>query len=322
MICKAHHWRFLTLLAVVATLALPLLAIRARSAELSAQEAATQSPPRETRSTLDTVTINARREREIKRQINKFVSGSVFTYLHDSLERWNRPVCPLVAGLPRERGEFILARVSQIARDSNAPLGSEHCKPNLYIVVTDTPDLLLEKWSKRDRRMFNTCNGMGYVKEFLHSRQPVRVFYNAKFSSGGSQRDASALELNGLHIDFENECTASGAAGTRLSYGAIQELTSVIIVVDSRQTPNRNMGQLADYIAMVGLAHIRVKADTGTAPSILHLFRESDPLPQGLSPWDAAFLHSLYATTQSSVLEVTMIKRGMFDQIFGSATVP
>jgi len=321
MISKAHRWRLFTFAAVV-TAALLLLASRARAAENSAQEAATQSPPRETRSTLDTVTINADREREIRRQINKFVSGAVFTYLNDSLERWNRPVCPLVAGLPRERGEFILARVSQIARDSNAPLGSEHCKPNLYIVVTDTPDLLLEKWSKRDRRMFNTCNGMGYVREFLHSRQPVRVFYNAKFSSDGSQRDASALELDALHIDPSDECIASGAAGTRLSYGAIQELTSVIIVVDSRQTPNRNLGQLADYVAMVGLAQIRAKADTGTAPSILHLFREADPLPQGLSPWDAAFLHSLYATTQSSVLEVSMIKRRMFDQIAGSAAVP
>src|SRR4051812_25433284 len=156
MICKAHRWRLLTFLAVAA--ALPLLVFTARAAELSAQETATQSSLHETRPTLDTVTINARREREIKRQINKFVSGAVFTYFHDSLERWNRPVCPLVAGLPKERGEFILARVSQIARDSNAPLGSEHCRPNLYIAVTDTPDLLLEKWSKRDRRMFNTCN--------------------------------------------------------------------------------------------------------------------------------------------------------------------
>jgi hypothetical protein len=77
------------------------------------------------------------------------------------------------------------------------------------------------------------------------------------------------------------------------------------------------MGQLADYIAMVGLAQIRAKADTGTAPSILRLFRETDPLPQGLSPWDEAFLHSLYATSQSSVLEVAMIKRRMFDQIVG-----
>src|SRR5262249_4026254 len=144
-----------------------------------------------------------------------------------------------------------------------------------------------------------------------------RVFYNAKFSSNGDEGGATALELNGLHIDFSTECIATGAAGSRLHYGAVQELTSVIVVVDTRQTTNRNMGQLADYVAMVGLAQIRVAADPGTAPSILRLFQESEPQPRGLSPWDEAFLHSLYATSQSSVLEVAMIKRRMFDQIVG-----
>jgi hypothetical protein len=164
--------------------------------------------------------------------------------------------------------------------------------------------------------MFNTCNGMGYVKEFLHSRQPVRVYYNAKFSSGGVDRDTSALEVAGLRLDVPlSGCTATGSAGTRLSFGAVQDLTSVIVVVDSKYTTNLNMGQLADYVAMVGLAQIRSDADTGTAPTILSLFRETDPRPQGLSLWDQSFLQSLYTTSQSSVLEVTMIKRNMFEQI-------
>src|SRR5581483_9714833 len=115
---------------------------------------------------------------------------------NDSLERWNTPICPLVAGLSREQGEFVLQRVSQIARDAHAPLGPERCRPNLYIVITDNPDLLLEKWSRRDRHLLNTCNGMGYVKEFLHSRQPVRVYYNARFSSGVAERDISGLQLD------------------------------------------------------------------------------------------------------------------------------
>jgi hypothetical protein len=97
----------------------------------------------------------------------------------------------------------------------------------------------------------------------------------------------------------------------------VQALTSVIIVVDGRQTTEINMGQLADYIAMMGLAQIRVQADTGTAPSILHLFQGSDPQPLGLSPWDEAFLHSLYTTDQSSVLEVPIIEDRMFEQIVG-----
>ena len=126
-----------------------------------------------------------------------------------------------------------------------------------------------------------------------------------------------ALLLDGVNIPVPSDCLATGPGDTWLHHGAVQELTSVIIVVDGRQTTKINMGQLADYIAMIGLAQIRVQADTGTAPSILHLFQGSDPQPLGLSPWDEAFLHSLYTTDQSSVLEVTIIEDRMFEQIVG-----
>jgi len=318
MICARLSWRLLKAVAAVMFLAVPWRFGMVLSAEPSKPVSPPRNSPTEGSAPTGTVTIQARREREIKHQIDKFISGAVFTYSNDSLERWDTPICPLVAGLPKERGEFILGRLSQIARDSHAPLGPEHCQPNLYVVVTDTPDLLLKLWSKRDRRMFNTCNGIGYLKEFLHSRQPVRVYYNARFSSvDGDRTPPAAIDVRGLQFDSAaaDGCVASGAAGSRLRYGAVQRLTSVIMVVDSTRTINLTMGQLADYISMVGLAQIRVEADTGTAPSILRVFRETDPQLRVLSPWDKAFLYSLYTTSQSSVLEVTMIKRHMFEQI-------
>lgn len=314
MICRVNLWRMLVFTAIVTFVAVPIRLHSAPSAELTAQAEANRDSPREAHSPPDTVTIQARRDQEIKRQISTFVSGAVFTYLHDSLERWNTPICPLVAGLPRERGEFILARVSQIARDAHAPLGPEHCAPNLYVVVSDNPDLLMQKWTRRDPNVFNTCNGMGYVKQFLRSQQPVRAYYNAQFSSDSG----NLADLNGLRLNFTlNGCVASGGMDTRLKYGSVQELTSVIVVVDSRRISSLNMGQLADYIAMIGLAQIRLDSNTGTAPTILRTFQETNPQLQGLSPWDQAFLRSLYTTDQSSVLEVTMIKRRMFEQIVG-----
>ena len=293
----------LVLIVAVSTIVLPVRLLSAQSV---------QGSP-------DTVTIEARRTRELKQQIDQFVYGVATSYLHDSLERWNTPMCPLVAGLPREQGEFVLARVSQIARDSHVPLGTEHCRPNLYIVVSDDPDHLLDRWSRRDKRMFNVCNGVGYVKAFMHSRQPVRAYYNAKFSSGTGNQDPSSLDLQGLRFDFSatGGCVAAGGGDTNLSYGAVQQLTSVIIVVDSRRMININIGQLADYVAMVGLAQVRLSSNTGTAPTILSLFRETQPQVQGLSPWDAAFLQSLYTTTQSSTLEVVMIKQRMLEKISG-----
>ncbi len=312
----ANPLRLHVFLAIVSAIALQLPANRALSAEPASQDAATSGPSRETPATLDTVTIQARRDREIKRQITKFVSGGVVTYFNDSLERWNQPICPLVAGLASKPAEFIRARVSQVARGSHAPLGAEHCNPNLVVVVTNDPDLLIEKWYKRFPGLFNTCNGLGPVKQFLHSRQPVRVFYNAKFASAGGP-SAGDLILEGVNTPIPSDCLSTTTVGTYLHRGRVHELTSVIIVVDGRQTTMINMGQLADYIAMIGLAQIRVQANTGTAPSILHLFQGSDPQPLGLSPWDEAFLHSLYTTEQSSVVEVPIIEDRMFKQIVG-----
>ena len=312
----AHHLRLLAFLAMVSAIALQLPVNRARSAEPASQDSAIPGASHETPSSLDTVIVQARRDREIKRQITKFVSGGVVTYSNDSLERWNQPICPLMAGLPDKPAQFIRARVSQIANDSHAPLGAEHCKPNLVVVFTNDPDLLVDKWHKRIHGLFNTCNGLGPVKRFLHSRQPVRVFYNAQFASAGGP-SAGDLILDGVNPGTHSDCFTTSTVGTYLHRGRIQELTSVIIVVDGRQTTTNNIGQLADYIAMIGLAQIRLQADTGTAPSILHLFQGSDPQPQGLSPWDEAFLHSLYSTEQSNVLEVPIIEGRMFKQIVG-----
>ena len=86
---------------------------------------------------------------------------------------------------------------------------------------------------------------------------------------------------------------------------------------DGSRVAQLNMGQLADYVSMVGLAQIRLDANTGTAPTILGLFRESDSPPQGLSVWDRSFLEGLYSTDQSSVLQVSAIKARMVEQIIG-----
>ena len=257
MIGTPQVGRLLVLIAAVTSIALPLLLDAAHSAEVStSQEATTKNAQGESRREMDTVTVEATRERELKRQISSFVSSFDVTYLNDSLQRWNTPICPLVAGLSSEAGGFVLARLSQVAREAHAPLGAEHCRPNLYIVVTSAPDLLIERWVKRDGRSFNTCSGFGYIREFLHSRRPIRVLYNAALrSSDGGNRDVGALYVAGWRLDFSlNSCVSAGVAGTRLSYGAVQALSSVVIVVDSARIAHLNIGQLADYVSMVGLA--------------------------------------------------------------------
>jgi hypothetical protein len=273
--------RLLVLMAAVLAIALPFRPDSARSAEASTTE--------------------------LQRQIDHFVSSVVVSYMNGSLVRWDTPICPLVAGLPRDRGEFILTRVSQVAKGAQAPLAGEHCNPNFYVVVTDQPDALLKKWSRHDPTLLDKRNGMGYAKHALEARKPIRVWYNAQFRSADGaalSSNTSGLDLAGLSLGL----TVSPAA-------AVNTLSSVVIVVDSNRTTDINIGQLSDYVAMIGLAEVHQDTDTGTAPSILQLFREVGQPPDSLTPWDQAFLSSLYNTHQTSVVQVSAIKTGMLEQM-------
>lgn len=125
------------------------------------------------------MTIEAARERRrLYRDVGGCVTSAMMGHTVDSLPRWDQPICPLVAGLSRQQGEYILARITRVAIAAHAPLAGEHCRANLYVVATAAPDLLLRRWWARDRLMFNLCNGLGGVRKFLDSKRPIRIWYN------------------------------------------------------------------------------------------------------------------------------------------------
>jgi hypothetical protein len=288
------------LLAMAAIVALTALAGRAYS---------TDQPQQSANPKLGTVTIKGQRERKaLRRRVDHFVSSVIVSYEHDSLARWDQPVCPLVAGLPRNLGEFILARISQVARAAHAPLAGEHCRANLYVIGTPYPDLLLKKWQARNPGMYRLCNGIAGVKAFMHSRRPIRVWYNVIWTSDdGAAATVPGPSVNLPFFALPGACVGASSPEQGFSY--------VFIIVDLSQTKGLEIGQLADYVALAGLAQVRPGADPGSAPTILNLFRDPQHAPQALSPWDQALLYSLYTTKQSSRMEVPLIRNGVMARI-------
>ena len=294
-----HDRRLRTLGSTVPLTALALIVICAGA---RAQTPAA-TPPH-----LDTVTVEAARHRElVVQQVKSFVAHIAAKPYDSSLARWQTvaPICPLVAGLPREDGEYILTRVSSIAAAAGAPLASQHCKANFYIVVSATPDALLKAWNKRDVFMFGdeTEQGGGKIRKFLNSSSPIRVWYNAElFSDEGTPL--------GNREGTDREWRANlRAQATRLVFNETRNLTSALIMVDGPRARGVNFGQLAAYIAMVGLAEIRADAEQADAPTILHLFASPESeRSAGLSPWDQAFLKALYHTEQTDRQQLEEIK--------------
>jgi hypothetical protein len=170
---------------------------------------------------------------------------------------WSDPVCPLATGLRREQNEFVLSRVSEIARAVGARLGGGKCHhPNLYIFVTENPKELLRTMERRRYLVIFGNATPSSVEQFINQPAPVKVWHN----------------------------TFRGAF-----FG------NVNVVVDGTQLDGVSERQFADYVAMVSLTEIKSSAHFGEAKTILRLFDgPPEAAPDGLSDWDQEFLKIVY----------------------------
>jgi hypothetical protein len=307
---------------LVALLLLPMTALGVMAHDAGSNTQAGQAASEEgepAKAKLPSVTIEAAREHALRLKVDHFVTSVIVQPWGDALYRWTKPVCPLVAGLPTTQGEFVLARISKAAIDADVPLAGRVCSPNLFVVaIGGDPNPLLEAWWEHDRLMYNLrTQGIEAVQHFIHSTRPIRVWYNSYVGCNDDAAATSTLAyilMPGVYHAQQSPMGCEAALGShivRMSTGS--DISSAIIVVDGRQMKNVNLGQMADYIALIGLADVRFDANSTAVPSILELFGHGTP-PQGLTRWDRALLYSLYNTSHMSTLEVpemelTMVRR-------------
>jgi hypothetical protein len=248
---------------------------------------------------LQEVTVTAQHF-QLAQRVSKFVYQIAALENAEGLPRWRKGICPQVTGLPREAGEFILGRISEIARAAGAPLGAENCGPNLFIVVTPDPKRVLEGMNIQTRLLTFAGAHPGVIDEFIATPRPIRVWYKTGMATpegiplGDSDRTDTMEAIYGRF-------PAVSAESSYVKRNIIWSFTRLLVVVDRRQLQGLSRGQFADYIAMVTLADLKPGAHLGDAPTILKLFDGTPAAaPVGMSEWDLAFLRSLYSTDQTS----------------------
>ncbi len=274
--------------------------------------AATQASTHSEDETRPHVTIEGRRD--VAPAVKHYVSAlSGFVGLQgddDSVQVWRGPICPLVGGLPQKEGQFIFDHLTETLASLDIRLGAVDCKPNFFVIVTTEPEALLKAVWKRNGGMFG--EGVG-AQHFVDTPRPVRVWYNARLmGAGGSGAQAlpSQLWKDGVPA-FQIETLSP-----RTEFGLVRVLRSVIAVVDLTKVEGLDWKQVTDYVAMAGLTNIRLDADLGDAPTLLRLF-SAPPAERlmSLSPWDRAFLRSVYHTNQGSRRQRMDIVKFMVSQV-------
>jgi hypothetical protein len=288
--------------------------------------------------TLSEVTVTANRI-ELERRVSNFVNQiAAAENGGEGLARWEAPpVCPLVSGLPQRDGEFILERLSQIAHGAGVPLADERCHPNLYILVTSQPEELLRGMEKRNRQYTFGYDASFYpptevpaalVDEFIKTPRAVRVWYNSAekyawgkplaycatqeiFSKCVAEHRTAACDSNQYY-----QCSSGTPGGSHLVFSTVWTFSRVFVIVDQTRLKQVKLGQLADYVAMAGLAKLKPDTHLDDAPTILKLFDAApQAAPTGMTEWDQTFLKSLYATEQKSRLQRGQIARSMVREI-------
>jgi hypothetical protein len=274
------------------------------------------------------LTVESDRQRQqLQHDVDAFVSTALVLGHSDdqTIERWTyKPICPTVAGLTKLQGEFLLSRISEIARQAGAPLASQTCKQtNLFVVVTSDADGLMKRLEDR-RAVFNYEATKTRLDEFEKPR-PVRTWYNAGTVSIDGTMIVEMLDTSSTRArPWKNgpvENVMPSQYGSRLNASTVtHDILSAIVIVDRRTTLGLTMGQLADYVAVVGLAQIDLNKDFGSAPTVLNVFRAPpEARPAGVTPWDLALLHALYTVNRSGRMALSDVQSMVLASVSMSA---
>lgn len=286
-------------LSAVLTLTLALAAGVAWAQEAApqpaGQEAQTRSPAQ-----LEDVVVEGR---QLEALVRSFVTEVSQPAHNRGLARWNRPICVGAVNLKNEVGQYVVDRISDLARELEVEAGEPGCRPNILIVAAADGAALAsaiveDRPRNFDLRHNGTDAGTRAFRNFRTGDQPVR-WWQISMPIDAESGDR-AVRLPG-DVDASGYPTAPRIhvfAASRLRTQIRDDLVRSVIIVDVDRLGGANLVQLADYLALVALAQVDAEADTSAYPTILNLFADPASAPAGLTDWDRSYLRALYEHDQ------------------------
>jgi hypothetical protein len=257
----------------------------------------------------ESVTVTGTRSPEVLR---KFVDSlAAPTRLTGKMARWKEGICPVIVGLKPGFVQFIDRRLKQVAAQVGAPVSERaSCRTNIEIVFTTTPQELVDNVHKKRPFLLGYFDGPDQETKLATVVHPIQAWYvtATRDVEGGLLIDnakpvplANRMEFPcdplfcvGGKIDLYPPRVVS-VTGSRLGDGLRSEFYNIAIVIDPTKLLNFEIGELADYIAMLALTQLAEQGGCRTLPSVANLLAEDCATKADvLTDNDRAFLRGLY----------------------------
>ena len=303
----AEAQEVLVMSAFLRTLALVGLAVAALASGVSAQ------PKASGQSTVGEITVTGRRpadEDMIRTVIAPFVASHAARDRVSGLLIRAPPtgLCPVTLGLPPAFDDFVTRRIIEVAKQIGAavePPGK--CHLNVEVLFTSQPQILIDALAERTRGEILGFHFVGEKQALIRMTRPVQAWYITG-TAGDSRSPDKRLDLDGTVSSDHSQVRVDQAYGGGLDTGTgshvpprnRSQFINVLIVADAGKLAGREIGPIADYVAMLALSQAQTLDACGALPSILDLMATGCPSHQALTDSDLAFLKALYAADLSA----------------------
>ncbi len=249
---------------------------------------------------LEDVIVEGRTLNEATRE---FVGEVAAPVARRGLARWHQGVCVGVVNMNAELAQYIVDRISDVAREMELTAGAPGCSPTIIVIATDDGQAFTREFVDKEPRLFRPGGsgmdqGGAALRAFLAVDRPVRWWnvtlpVDADTGLSAVRMPGQARGNGGSVLDYAP--VTALRTSSRLNSQYRQDMKRTFVILDMNKLGGVSATQLADYAAMVSLAQIDPDADVTRFDSILNLFREGAANSAvGLTGWDRAYLGGLY----------------------------
>ena len=218
----------------------------------------------------------------------------------DQISRWGAVLCVKTDGLAAGYNAFVTARVREVAGRIGLPLANtEDCAVNVSIIFTTHPQALLDH-IRTERPELLGPHYPARRKDLATVRHPIQAWY-----ATGTRDSRGRWSLD--RYDWNEPVPGEGppvyyTLGSHLRTGMTSEFASVVIVADIAKIQDREIGSVADYIAMTALARMKTVDKCQQLPSISNVFGAcaEEFKAKALSDYDMAYLKAVYTTASDA----------------------
>lgn len=247
----------------------------------------------------------------------------------DQYSRWNRRLCPRVAGIAPAEGQTLIDHIAMRAHAVGIEVEPTGCQANFVIIFAPDSDVLARQIvdSRRDLLGYYSDDdlvtaGREGLDRFANTPRPVRWWHVSRTTTADGRElgDSGARVGRGTQdavgaargMDMSSAAMAGNgfsgieavrSSGTRARRDTRQDLSFALVIVDTRRIGGLPPQAVADYIAMATLVQLDPDADLSAFPTVLNLFSDPQagrPTPTGLTEWDLAYLQGLYSAQREA----------------------